>query len=281
MTEESGAAQPLPLEVVPVPNKGSMSDEPTNAVIVGTDMVYIIDPGDLIGADLVRAALEKRGPVQVLGILLTHGHPDHVRAAPALREHYHCPLWLHPKEVELYRHFGNLSAIDHDLAAGQTFTVAGGMLEALDSPGHSPGHIVFYDRAGRTLIAGDLVAGHGTVGIFPPLGKMSEYFASLRRMQELSIDRIIPGHGNTMTQPPDVFQNYLDRRSNREREILAMVTEQPTTIDTIVEKLYPTVVPHFRHAAAATSLAHLEKLREEGKVTVASGNPLKAVWQAS
>ena len=51
----------LALEVIEIPNDGFMSDQPTNATIVGTDEVFIIDPGDKAGVDLIQEALARRG----------------------------------------------------------------------------------------------------------------------------------------------------------------------------------------------------------------------------
>lgn len=269
----------LALEVIEIPNNGFMSDQPTNAVIVGTDEVFIIDPGEAAGVELIREALARRGHVRVKAIVLTHSHPDHATAAPALKAIYDCPVMLNPKEQPVLREFMTWSDIDEPLTGGMTLTVEGGALEAVDTPGHSPGHIALFEVASRTLIAGDLVTGHGTVGIFPPHGKMIEYFDSLRRAQRLNARTIIPGHGPTMTQPPDIFDQYIERRTTREREIYAALAREPATIEAMLPGLYPDVLPHFRRAAAATILAHLEKLRTEGRVEPESNNLAETRWR--
>ncbi len=281
MTGEQPAARPLALEVIAVPNDGSMSDQPTNATIVGTDEVFIVDPGDQAGVEIIGRAIDARRGVRVKAIILTHAHPDHAVAAPALRQRYGCPIMLNPKERPILRQFLDWSDVDLSLKGGMTLTVDGGRLETLDTPGHTPGHVALYEPVARVLIAGDLVAGHGTVGIFPPHGKMSEYFDSLTRMRALDIRSIIPGHGETLTQPPDVFGRYIERRTSREREIYAVVARGPTTIEAMLPELYPDVVPQFRRAAAATILAHLEKLRAEGRVTADSDDPFNARWRVS
>lgn len=280
MTKEQTERDALPLEVVEIPNNGFMSDQPTNATIVGMHEVFIVDPGDAAGVAVIQEALGRRNGVRVKAILLTHGHPDHATAAPELRRIYECPVMLNPKEQPILRQFLNWSDVDEALTGGMTLALEGGELQAMDTPGHSPGHVALYEPVARALIAGDLVSGHGTVGIFPPHGKMTEYFASLERMQLLNPAVIIPGHGPTMTQPPDVFAQYIERRSTREREIYAIVARGPTTIEAMVPELYPVVLPHFRRAAAATILAHLEKLRAEGRVRPESDDLAEAVWSA-
>ncbi|HEY8292307.1 MAG TPA: MBL fold metallo-hydrolase [Thermomicrobiales bacterium] len=274
---EQGA---LALEVIEIPNNGFMSDQPTNATIVGTHEVFIVDPGDAAGVAIIQESLGRRADVRVKAIVLTHGHPDHATAAPELKRVYDCPVMLNPKERPILRQFLSWSDIDEELTGGMTLPIEGGELHALDTPGHSPGHIALYEPVSRTLIAGDLVSGHGTVGIFPPHGKMVEYFDSLERMQRLDPAVIIPGHGPTMTQPPDIFAQYIERRSTRESEIYAVVAREPTTIEAMIPELYPVVLPHFRRAAAATILAHLEKLEAEGKVRPESDDRIEGVWSA-
>jgi glyoxylase-like metal-dependent hydrolase (beta-lactamase superfamily II) len=107
---------------------------------------------------------------------------------------------------------------------------------------------------------------------------MRDYFASLERARGLDARTIIPGHGPTLTQPPDLFAQYIERRTTREREILAAIARGPATIEAILPGLYPDVSPQFRRAAWATILAHLEKLREEGRVMVDGDDPLVARW---
>ena len=273
--------QPLALEVIEVPNNGFMSDQPTNAVIAGTDEVFIIDPGEQAGVALIQVALAQRPGVRVKAIVLTHSHPDHATAVPELKRLHDAPVMLNPKEQPVLRQFLDWSTVDLPLTGGMTLSVDGGELRAIDTPGHSPGHIALYEPVSRTLIAGDLVSGHGTVGIFPPHGKMIEYFDSLVRVQRLDARTIIPGHGPTMTQPPDIFAQYIERRTTREGEIYAALSRAPTTIEAMIPDLYPDVLPHFRRAAAATVLAHLEKLRAEGRVAPESDDLTEGRWRVT
>lgn len=279
MAAEQSESRAPALAVLAVPNDGFMADQPTNATIVGTDEVLIVDPGDRAGVALVREALAARGAVRVKAIVLTHSHPDHATAAPDLKRLYGCPIMLNPRERPVLRQFLNWADVDLPLTGGMTLTVDGGRLETLDTPGHSPGHVALYEPASRTIIAGDLVAGQGTVGIFPPHGKMLDYFASLERARRLDARVVIPGHGPTLTQPPDIFARYIEHRAAREREVYAAVARGPATIEALIPGLYPEVLPQFRRAAAATILAHLEKLRTEGRVTADADDPFIARWR--
>jgi glyoxylase-like metal-dependent hydrolase (beta-lactamase superfamily II) len=187
---------------------------------------------------------------------------------------------LNPKERPVLEQFKGLTwdEVDEELHGGMTIEVDGGELEAIDTPGHAPGHVALFERSSGRLIAGDLVSGHGTVGIFPPHGKMIEYFASLRAAEALHPSVVYPGHGPTITDPAHLFQQYIERRSLREREIVEELRSGPKTIEQIVTPLYPDVLPHFRRAAGATVLAHLIKLETEQRVTHDGADMMSAVW---
>ncbi len=273
----------LQIEIVEVPNSGFMSDQPTNGCIVGTHDVLIIDPGDANGAEIFLSALAKRGNPHVKAIVLTHSHPDHAIAALALKETLDCPVMLNPKERPILEQFKGLTwdQVDEELHGGMSVEIDGGRLDAYDTPGHSPGHVSLLEPESRILIAGDLVSGHGTVGIFPPHGRMIEYFDSLRLARSLRPSAVIPGHGPTLTEPIGLFDQYIERRSNREREIYEVVEQGPATIEEMVTKLYPDVLPHFRRAAGATVLAHLIKLESEGRVRCDGDDQFADSWSAT
>jgi glyoxylase-like metal-dependent hydrolase (beta-lactamase superfamily II) len=279
MTGEILATE-LQFQRVEVPNNGFMSDQPTNGFLIGTNQVIIIDPGDEAGAEIYLQALAERGNPTVKAIVLTHSHPDHAVAAARLKRELRVPVMLNPKERPVLEQFKGLTwdEVDEELHGGMTIEVDGGELEAIDTPGHAPGHVALFERSSGRLIAGDLVSGHGTVGIFPPHGKMTEYFASLRAAEALHPSVVYPGHGPTITDPAHLFQQYIERRSLREREIVEELRSGPKTIEQIVTPLYPDVLPHFRRAAGATVLAHLIKLETEQRVTHDGADMMSAVW---
>src|SRR4051794_14861000 len=118
----------LAIEVIPVPNTGAMRDQPTNAVLVGREEVLIVDPGEAAGVALIEAALARRGPVRVRAIVLTHGHHDHVIAAPALKARYGCPILLNPIERPVLHRGLTWEDADRPLTAAMTLAVAGSHL---------------------------------------------------------------------------------------------------------------------------------------------------------
>jgi glyoxylase-like metal-dependent hydrolase (beta-lactamase superfamily II) len=106
-------------------------------------------------------------------------------------------------------------------------------------------------------------------------GDLRAYLQSLERIRELRPPRLLPGHGPIVTDPPALIDEYVRHRADRDREILAALRAGDKTVDQIVARVYGTLPTALRSAAADTVLAHLVKLREEGRVTL-SGE----VWTA-
>ena len=120
-----------------------------NVWIVGDETeVVVIDPAH--DADAVMRAVGGR---RVVAVLATHGHWDHVRAAPRFAE-LSGVTPLVPEDDVLWRQC-NGDARDLPLPDGTEFTVAGRPLVALRTPGHTPGSTSFWLDALKTVFTGD------------------------------------------------------------------------------------------------------------------------------
>ncbi len=164
----------------------------------------LLDPGD--EPERIRSWVEGRG-VRVEILLATHGHLDHVSAAPGLKEAWGgIPFAMHPADRFLLeglagtrKQFGlppvDPPPLDRELAQGDKIPLGEGFLEVLHVPGHSPGSVAFL--AGDTLFTGDLLF-RGSVGRTDlPGGDGPLLFQSIRE-KVLSLPgetRILPGHG--------------------------------------------------------------------------------------
>lgn len=166
----------------------------------------LIDPGG--EADRLLAEVRKRG-LTLEKILLTHGHLDHVGAAAALRGALGIPIvgpqreeafWLDslPQQAELFGFPPTPPLVpDQWLADGDTVDVGTIRFEVLHCPGHTPGHVVFYQRTAGLAFVGDVLF-KGSIGRTDfPRGDHAALIRAIReKLFPLGDDvRFVPGHG--------------------------------------------------------------------------------------
>ena len=221
------------------------ADNPSPLTLDGTNTYvvdgWVIDPGpaDDRHLDAVAAAAG-----QVAGIVLTHAHHDHSEGAAPLAERTGAEV-VSPEGGERV-----------------------GPFDAIATPGHAPDHVALL--TGRLLFTGDTVLGTGSVFIQPGEGSLSAYLESLRRLRELDIEAILPGHGPVVWDPRAKLDEYIDHRLDRERRVVDALDAGLRTRDELLDRAWSDVdfgsSPYLRYAAGATLEAHLEKLGEEGRL---------------
>ncbi|HJP91034.1 MAG TPA: MBL fold metallo-hydrolase [Pyrinomonadaceae bacterium] len=205
---------------------------------------------------------------KVREIILTHVHPDHVGGVNALKTHLDgaVPVAAHVKTAEgLADVHVNRLIEDNDviMLEGQPEI----RLRALHTPGHALGHLCFHDEARGVLLTGDNILGVGSVLIDPPQGNMRDYLDSLARMRSLpNLGVLFGGHGPAIATPYQKIDEYISHRLEREKNILQAVRNGATTPKEIVAQVYTDVSPKAHAMAERAVLAHLEKLRDEGRL---------------
>jgi hydroxyacylglutathione hydrolase len=109
----------------------------------------IVDPG----ADVERI-LEATNRTQVTSILLTHGHPDHIGALEDVKQASGAPVYLHPLEAEHFNMPYDIPFVD-----GMFIQVGNYKVQAIHTPGHTPGMVCLDLRDGRVLVGDTLFRG--------------------------------------------------------------------------------------------------------------------------
>lgn len=237
---------------VVAPNPGPFTLEGTNTWIVGAGRSLVIDPGPDDRGHL-DAILERAG--QVSAILLTHHHPDHAPGAAPLGRETGAPIMAAlPRSGE------------RPLQDGMKLEAEDVVLQVVAAPGHTPDHVVFFERDAAALFTGDAVLGRGTSVIDPPEGDLADYVRSLHRMVDLRPEVIFPGHGPIVRPALGKLIEYLEHRDERERQVLRALRDGPHGPEEIVPAIYGEYPGALHAAAARTLLAHLIKLERAGVV---------------
>ncbi len=140
----------------------------TNTYLVAdpvTNEAIVIDPS--WEGETIAQAAEKQG-WQIKAIWLTHAHFDHIGGVADLVKSLpeEIPVYLHPDDYELYKSGGSAARFGIHiepgpeplpLEHGQKLTVGDFTFETRHTPGHRPGHCVFYCAEASTLFSGDLL----------------------------------------------------------------------------------------------------------------------------
>lgn len=169
-----------------------------------THQAVVIDPGG--DAERILARLQHH-QLELVGILNTHGHFDHVLDAWALKEKVGGKVVLHPNDqtilsdrsVGLAGMFSAFKkspkgAIDQWVQEGDQVPVGALRLQVLETPGHTPGHVCYYLPEADIIFVGDTLFA-GSIGRTDfPGGSYEQLIRSVR-------DKIFPLRGNTKVYP--------------------------------------------------------------------------------
>ena len=219
-------------------NPGPLTLSGTNTWVVGG---WVVDPGPALDAhlDAVAAEVAARGGAE--GIALTHDHADHAEGVRGLLSRVGDVRVVSARE----------GAVDGDVF---------GPLLAMALPGHSDDHLAFV--AGRAGFTGDAVLGEGSVFVS---GNLAGYLDGLRRLRELDLAVLCPGHGPPVWDVRAKLDGYIAHRLERERRLVEALERGLSGEDELLDAAWSDAPAQLRPAAALTLRAHLEKLRDEGR----------------
>ncbi|MCH7811930.1 MAG: MBL fold metallo-hydrolase [Chloroflexi bacterium] len=247
-------------------------------------------------------------------LLVTHVHPDHYGLAGRIKEICGAQIIVHQRERDFirsrYRQPEQLldrmaawliengvpegempdlrsSAMpvrsyvvpvepDAVLWGGETLDFGLYKFEVFWTPGHSPGHICFYERTQRIILTGDHVLPTITpnVSMHPqqtgnPLG---DYLASLKRLEPLEVDDVLPAHEYAFKDLQGRLAEIVEHHDQRLDEMLGIVGERRATAYDVASGVvwatgtFDSFSHWMRRAAISETLAHLEYMVQEGKL---------------
>jgi glyoxylase-like metal-dependent hydrolase (beta-lactamase superfamily II) len=170
---------------------------------VDNNIWLIGDDDDVVVIDAAHDAgpiIDAVGGRNVVAVVCTHGHNDHVTVAPQLGEELDAPVLLHPADEVLWR-MTHPDKQFRTLQDGAVVNVAGAELRVIHTPGHSPGSTCLHAPELGAVFSGDTLF-HGGPGA---TGRSYSDFPTIlmsisERLSKLPGDTVVyTGHGDTTT----------------------------------------------------------------------------------
>lgn len=154
-------------------------------LICDNNKCLVVDPGD--DSDII---ISKIGDLEVLGILITHNHFDHVGALKEIKDKY------------------NVDVYDSNFCSEKEYNIGPFSFKIIFNPGHSKDSISFYFGKEKIMFVGDFVFS-GTVGRCDlEGGSFKEMLDSIDKLKTYPADIILyPGHGNETTLSNEIMNN--------------------------------------------------------------------------
>jgi glyoxylase-like metal-dependent hydrolase (beta-lactamase superfamily II) len=180
-------------QVPPAAERGGNGGQ-VNTWIVGDDEeVVVIDPGR-DAADVLDAV----GDREVIAVICTHGHADHVAAALEVAARDEAPVALHPKDRLLWREAYPRDNAEIEMADGGIFEVADVRLEVIHAPGHTDGSVCLFCDELDVVFTGHVLSANGPV---PHDGEFPDFADQLTAIGEHLLTlppgtRVLPGEGD-------------------------------------------------------------------------------------
>lgn len=277
--------------------------------------------------DALNAGLGKAGyeVSDVKSVLVTHIHPDHYGLAGRVREESGAWIALHPADAEILpqrymqmdglltrmqRHLlesgvpavsletmrgasmpvrGFVNAVFPDvlLEDGDRPEVPGWNLTAVWTPGHSPGHLCFYDSERRALLSGDHVLPRITpnISLHPQqtANPLADFLDALDKVAALEVDEVLPAHEYRFRNLAQRIVQLREHHEHRLVEIGAALAEHPGStaweiaIGLTWSRPWSEITFWMQRAALGETLAHLIVLESRGAIRRSTGIPQR--WE--
>lgn len=174
----------------------------------GSNDVIFFDPADK--GDYIYETLKEKG-FQVQGILLTHGHFDHIWGTNKLRELSGAPIYAYEEEkvvcedavTNVSDQVGRPYTVipDRYLQDGEEITISDMTCKVIATPGHTIGSCCYYFEDAGILIAGDTLFAESVGRTDLATGSMSAIVRSIKEKLFVLPDetKVYPGHGESTT----------------------------------------------------------------------------------
>ena len=254
-------------------NASAFTFHGTGTYVIGQGKVAVIDPGPR-DSEHIQALIMSLTSETVTHILVTHCHMDHSPAARELKSHSSAPTYAfgpHGHGIESESEALE-EGIDHDFEPdvyctdGDIINGDNWCIECVHTPGHTSNHLCFAWQDSSALFTGDHIMAWSTTVVIPPDGNMTDYIASLRKLQQRTESTFWPTHGPPLREPAPYVAALIQHREERIEQIMRLVKSAPHQITELVGELYTGLDPRLIGAARRSTLASLIHLHSQGEI---------------
>jgi glyoxylase-like metal-dependent hydrolase (beta-lactamase superfamily II) len=282
-------------------------------VLKGSERTCLIDTGlnrDSCWQALNQGLDELKVDIPSLDILVTHVHSDHSGLVPKLHS-LGARIFMsqedgealnQPLDINTFMHFAHRNglpeeqlqkAVDshpgfkyrprgtvelNEVHDGDTLIYAGMSLYCLLTPGHTSGHLCFYQPDQGLLFAGDMLLEEITPNIsqwLPGEHPLNQYMESLDRISDLDVSLVLPGHRRLFADHVQRAKEIKHHHFQRLEEVKRLVAQNPShgfeiasrmswDLDTADWNKFPLAQKWF---ATGEALAHLSYLESQGEIS--------------
>jgi len=298
---------------------------PINIYLIPDDPITLIDTGPKTEEAItaLREQLRNLGFIfkDIRRIILTHTHEDHCGLAGVLQRESGARVHVHewesvnispqrgtrvnagllkrsgvPDEViekmaSHYRKIQTYADAVEDVAAYRDedeFVFAGGSLQVIHTPGHTPGSSCLLRASNRLLLTGDTIL--KTITPNPVLNpdpidpqrrfpSLSEYLVALARIRSLAPTLLKTSHGDDVTDYEEHFHRQVRHIDRRQAKVIALIPNQGITAWELSLLLFPKVENINRFLAVSEAVAHLDLALADGKLEMAKRDEVEFYLQ--
>jgi hydroxyacylglutathione hydrolase len=190
-----------------------------NMFYFGEPLNILFDPGLKNYLDMRFNEMKSDGidTTDIRYIVNTHSHPDHFEGSLNFMDK-NIPVAMHEDEISFYNTVGpqffqmfgmSFPEIEFQVVLKEgVWEVAGTGLQVFHTPGHSPGSVCIYWKEKKALVCGDLVFEQSVGRVDFPGGDGKKLIESIKKISQLDIEILLPGHMNIITGAAAIRKNF-------------------------------------------------------------------------